>query len=97
MSSKIPEDFAGGRPFLMGRNAKIKSTELTDSLGLGGLTGTIFGQTQPSSSGVTDVIGLKDQDYAINVFIDDLDESYWLAEDLVEVLEGGSKIEFKLL
>lgn len=97
MDSQIPKSFAGERPFLMGRCARIVSNELTESLGLAGKTGIIFGQTVPSSSGVTDVIGMSEEDCAINVGIDDTDDSYWLAEHLVEVLDTGeAQISFRI-
>ncbi len=96
MNSKIPKEFSGARPFLMGKKARIVANDLTNQLGIGGREGVIYGQTVPSSSGVTDVVGLTDQDYAINVFVDDLDEAYWLIEDLVEISDESIAMEFSI-
>ncbi|QLC23005.1 hypothetical protein HFP51_12900 [Parasphingopyxis sp. CP4] len=65
--------------------AKIKKSEETDRRGLAGLEGHIYGWTTPSVTGV-DVIGAQDEDFAINVFIETLDEDFWFTKDLVEVL-----------
>lgn len=64
---------------------RIKLSEETERLRLAGLEGHIYGWTTPSVTGV-DVIGAQDDYIAVNVFIEKLDEDFWFAKDLVEVL-----------
>ena len=68
---------------------RIKLTEETERLGLAGREGQVFGLTTPSSTSVT-VIGSLADDFAVNVHFDELDESFWFAEDLVELVGRGA-------
>lgn len=68
---------------------RIKVSEETQRLGLAGREGQVFGWTTPSVTGVS-VIGSTAEDYAINVHFDDLDEGFWFAEDLVELVDHGA-------
>ena len=36
------------------------------------------------------MIGSPADDYAVNVHIDELDDSFWLSEDLVEMVDNGA-------
>ena len=76
-----------------GDNVRVASTPLTNSLGLAGLTGAVYGETTPSVTGV-EVIGGAAQDYAINVQLDGRDESHWFAPELLEFVDHapGTKI-----
>jgi len=65
---------------------RIKSTEETERLGLAGREGQVFGWTTPSVTGVP-VIGPTSEDYAVNVHFDDLDEEFWFADELVEMVD----------
>ncbi|MBA4076790.1 MAG: hypothetical protein C0508_17235 [Cyanobacteria bacterium PR.023] len=87
-------DAFGERKISFGDQVRIVSTELTENLGFAGLVGTVFGQTIPSTSGVEDVIGLSDEDYAVNVFFDERDEGVWFSEELLELVSRnlGQKI-----
>jgi hypothetical protein len=53
-----------------------------------GRTGNVFGETTPSRSDVT-VIGNPSRDWALNVFFEELNQSFWFAEDLLEFLDHG--------
>ena len=64
--------------------ARIRNSPETEALGLAGLEGEVYGHTKPSSSGVTDIIGVLTDDFAINVNFDTLDKQYWFAAHLVE-------------
>ena len=85
-----------GSQITFGDTVRVVSTELTQRLGLAGLVGTCYGQTIPSSSGVGDVIGMSDEDYAVNVFFDDRDEAFWFAAHLLEFVDHGPGIEIQL-
>lgn len=61
---------------------RIRSTELTEALGFAGKEGEVYGQSIPSSSGV-EVIGTMCDDFAINVWFDDLEQQFWFAAELV--------------
>lgn len=79
-----------------GDRVRILSTSATESLGIAGLVGDVLGQTIPSASGVSEIIGDLTKDYAINVSFDDRQESYWLTEDLLEFVDHGAGAEIRL-
>ena len=65
---------------------RIRASEETTRLGLAGREGVVFGWTTPSVTSVS-VIGTQPDDFAVNVHVDELDEGFWLAEDLLEFLD----------
>jgi hypothetical protein len=67
---------------------RVRATTVTVSLGYAGLTGEVVGDTRPSFSGISDVVGLDDQDFAFSVLLDDLGEQRWFAPNLLEQLEA---------
>jgi hypothetical protein len=69
-----------------GDNVQVVSTLLTIRLGLAGLTGTVYGETTPSITGV-EVIGSGAADYALNVRLDGRDESLWFAPEVLEFVD----------
>lgn len=76
-----------------GDNVRIVSTPLTVSLGFAGLRGEVRGETTPSVMGM-EVIGELTDDYAINVHLDERDESHWFAPELVELIDHAPGTEF---
>lgn len=78
-----------------GDNVRIRSTPLTESLGLAGLTGSVYGETTPSVTGVT-VIGEVTEDFAINVMIEHRDEQLWFAPQLVEFVDYAAGTELRI-
>lgn len=70
-------------PPSFGDNVRIRSSVETELKGVAGLIGQVHGQTTPSVTHV-EVIGELTSDYAINVFFDDRNESFWFAPSLVE-------------
>ena len=78
-----------------GDRVRIRSTPTTQSAGLAGLIGSIYGETVPSVSGV-DVIGQVPDDYAVNVFVEDRQTSYWLAPEHVDFLSHDAGQEIRL-
>lgn len=75
-----------------GDPVRIKTTSLTEQLGLAGLNGTAFGTTTPSDSGES-FIGNVDDDFAIGVFFKERDEVLWFTVDLLEVLHSSSDLQ----
>lgn len=75
-----------------GDMVRIRTTPLTEKLGLAGHTGCIFGETMPSTSGV-EVIGEVTGDYAVNVMIEARDEQLWFAPNLVEFIDHGAGMD----
>lgn len=75
-----------------GDTVKVLSTEQTEETGLAGKTGEILGETSPSSTGVTYFGDAKD-DYVINVEFLDINEEYWFAPDLLELVSNDSNKE----
>ncbi|MBS2006387.1 MAG: hypothetical protein JST01_05065 [Cyanobacteria bacterium SZAS TMP-1] len=90
------KDFFADPKVSFGDTVKVVSNELTRNLGLADLIGTVYGQTVPSISGVTDVIGVSDEDYAVNVFFDERNEGFWFAENLIRLVDHGAGMELRL-
>ncbi len=78
-----------------GDTVRIRPTELTRELGLADLTGTVYGHTTPSVSGV-EVIGASGEDFAVNVNLPDRGEALWFAESLLELLDHGAGAELRI-
>lgn len=78
-----------------GDRVRIRRTEVTEAAGLGGLEGTVFGWSVPSSSGV-EVVGPAPDDFALNVFVEERGEGYWLAPEHVELLDHGAGAEIRI-
>ena len=87
-------NFPSGSPSF-GDCVRIRSSVETESNGVAGLVGQVYGQTTPSLSGV-EVIGQLESDYAINVFFEDRHESFWFAPALVEFVDHAPGTEISL-
>jgi hypothetical protein len=55
-------------------------------------TGSVFGETKPSVTGV-EVIGEIANDYAINVNLDERNDSFWFAPELLEFVDHAPGTE----
>lgn len=75
-----------------GDNVKILSSQETDELGLSGRKGQVYGVTTPSVTGVV-VIGQTEEDYALNVFIEEMNQDFWIAPKLLEFVDHGEGTE----
>ena len=78
-----------------GDNVRIRTSHETESKGVAGLIGQVYGQTTPSVSGV-EVVGELTGDYAINVFFTDRNESLWFAPMLVEFVGHAPGTEIRI-
>ena len=78
-----------------GDNVRIRSTPLTEKLGLAEQTGSIYGETTPSVTGV-EVVGEVTDDYAVNVMIEARGEHRWFSPDLVEFIDRGAGTEIRV-
>jgi xanthosine utilization system XapX-like protein len=65
-------------------HVRVRSTPETEKLGLAGLLGEVMGETIPSSSGVDEVVGGNDADYAVNAWFEERREQFWFHPDLLE-------------
>lgn len=83
------------KPIAFGDNVRILAVPETSRRGLAGRVGQVFGHTTPSSTGV-EVIGSTDDDFALNVFIKELDEAFWFTRDLVEFIDHAAGTEASL-
>lgn len=90
MQANFPSDSPA-----FGDKVRIRHLPETESKGLAGLVGNVYGQTTPSVTGV-EVIGELTSDYAINVFFEDRDESFWFAPALVEFVDHAPGMEVTL-
>jgi len=79
-----------------GDNVQILSSPATDAAGIAGRAGTIYGETVPSVSGVS-ALGELAEDYAVNVFVEELKQDFWLDPSLVEFVDhsAGTEITIK--
>lgn len=78
-----------------GNLVKIKASTETDLKGLTGKTGQVNGETTPSMMEI-EVIGLCKKDYAINVFFEEINQSFWIDADLIQKIDDGEGIEITL-
>jgi hypothetical protein len=82
-------------PVQFGDRVRILADSSTEARGLVGKVGTVYGQTTPSSTH-PNVIGTLFKDYAVSVFLDDLDEQCWFAEQLLELVDHGAGATVRL-
>ena len=75
-----------------GDNVRISNSQETEALGLAGKKGQVYGETTPSVTGVK-VIGKTEDDYALNVSIEGMDQEFWFAHDLLEFIDHGAGTE----
>jgi hypothetical protein len=71
-----------------GNKVRIKSSLETEERQLAGKIGEVYGQTTPSMMDL-EIIGTQKEDFAVNVFFEDLDESFWFDSELLEDLDNG--------
>jgi hypothetical protein len=76
-------------------HVRIRDTPPTRVAGLVGLSGTVYGITTPSITEVY-VIGEVQNDYAINVYFEERNESFWFASDQLEFLDHNEESEFTI-
>ena len=74
------------KPISFGDRVRIRSSVVTEELGLAQTTGIVHGETTPSVTGVT-VIGESNENRAVHVFFEDRNEGFWFAPDLVEFMD----------
>ena len=55
-------------------------------MGLAGKIGEVYGFTTPSMMDL-EIIGTPTDDFALNVYFDDLQTSYWFDADLLETID----------
>jgi hypothetical protein len=78
-----------------GDNVRISPTPETEAKGIAGLHSVVYGETTPSVTGV-DVVGKLEADYAVNVYFENLNESFWFTPALVEFIDHGAGQEITI-
>jgi hypothetical protein len=78
-----------------GDRVRIRRTPVTEAAGIAGLEGHVHGESMPSSSGVQVIAPVPD-DYAVNVFVEERGEGYWLAPEHVELVDHDPGLEIRL-
>jgi hypothetical protein len=78
-----------------GDSVRVVSTPETDSLGVAGLVGQVYGITTPSVTGVS-VIGDVVGDQAINVQLKERDEPLWFSPQLLELVDHAVGTEITI-
>jgi hypothetical protein len=67
--------------------ARVRSAPETEERGLAGRIGFLVGHTRPSSSGMP-VVGAAPDDYALALFFEELEESFWFRPELLEAVNA---------
>jgi hypothetical protein len=80
---------ASDRPVSFCDKVRVRAMRETETCGVVGLVGTVYGETRPSVTGVT-VVGELNADYAVNVQFDGRKETFWFAPELLEFVDGGA-------
>ena len=75
-----------------GDNVRILRTSETERLGIAEMVGNVYGETTPSVTEV-EVVGNLTSDYALNVYFDSLDRSFWFAPHLLEFVNHAPGTE----
>lgn len=78
-----------------GDNVRIRATSATESAGYAGLTGQVYGFTQPSILSET-VLGELTDDFALNVHFEERGEGAWFAPELLEFVDHAPGSELRL-
>ena len=78
-----------------GDRVRVKTTKDTESVGVAGLVGQVYGETTPSITSV-EVVGALDSDFAINVHFETIDQAYWFAPQLLEFIDHAPGTEIRL-
>jgi hypothetical protein len=73
-------------PARFGDHVRIRPAAETEAAGIAGRGGLVYGITTMSVTGV-EVVGSPTEDVALNVVIDESNESVWLAPSLVEFVD----------
>lgn len=77
-----------------GDKIRVRAATSTESLGIAGQIGIVYGFTTPSQTGV-EVVGDLGDDYAIGVMIEGRSNALWFAAELLEFLDHqpGTTVE----
>ncbi len=75
-----------------GDNVRIVRTAETERLGIAEKIGNVYGETTPSDTKV-EVIGNLTSDYALHVYFETLDVSYWFAPQMLEFVDHAPGTE----
>jgi hypothetical protein len=78
-----------------GDNVRVRSTPETESLGIAGLCGSVYGVTTPSVTNVV-VVGGAPEDVTLNVVIEGRPSGLWLNPTLVEFIDHAPGTEITL-
>lgn len=75
-----------------GDNVRIRRTPETERLGIAETIGNVYGETTPSELKV-EVIGELRSDYALHVYFNSLNKSYWFAPEMLEFVDHAAGTE----
>ena len=87
--TKVVDGFdRGDCPLTIGDNVMVRKTPITEAAGIAGAMAQVMGETTPSVTGV-EVIGKPKRDYAVAIWMEGTDGSYWIDPDLLEFKDHG--------
>ena len=72
-----------------GDKVRVRTTPVTEALGVAGQIGIVCGETKPSVTGVN-VVGGSPDDYAVSVRIESLNQASWFASALLEFVDHAA-------
>lgn len=78
-----------------GDTVRVRRAPETESAGVPGLEGQVFGDTTPSVTNV-EVLGALESPYALNVYFEDRRDSSWFAPSHLAFIDHAPGAEFTL-
>ena len=78
---------------VFGDTVRVLETPDTLLAGIAGLEGEVYGFTAPSVSGIS-AVGALANDFAINVYVGQLGQDFWLDPSSVELVARPDVMEF---
>jgi hypothetical protein len=79
----------GDSRFTLGDKVRVRTTDVTESFGVAGQRGIVYGYTTPSVTGA-EVIGNPLDNCAVAVGIEGRNGQLWFAADLLELVDHGA-------
>jgi hypothetical protein len=76
-----------------GDTVRVRAEPETIKLGLAGLRGSVYGKTMPSKTGIAVIIGHLNIDYAVNVHLRERGKTFWIAPELLELIDPAPDTE----
>ena len=81
-----------GKQIRFGDYVQVIESPLTKRLGIAGLTGRVYGEATPSITCIA-IIGELQDDYAVNVYFDELSKTKWISPGCLRLIISAKGFE----